>query len=173
VRRLLVATLGTAMACLAAACSGGSTAPPTLHGSPVAVGCDQIILHTRHPFADGYRRVLGIVAVPPSYLRQVIATPGGQWPYWRKAGLEVKPGHDPVTVSVAAGWRKRAAVTWGNGEPAVASLRIAACPSARHVWHIYAGGFLLRTRSACVPLVFRVAGRTRTLRFGLDRRCRT
>jgi hypothetical protein len=139
----------------------------------MVVGCDQIILRARHPFADRYRRVLGVIAAPPGYLHQVIATPGDPWPYWRKAGLVVRPGHDPVTVSVAAGWQQRAAITWGNGKPAVASLRIAACPSPRHVWHVYAGGFLLRSRSACVPLVFQVAGRTRTVRFGLGRRCQT
>jgi hypothetical protein len=107
------------------------------------------------------------------YLHQIIATPGDPWPYGRKAGLVVRPGQEPVTVSVASGWQRWAAITWGNGKPAVASLRIAPCPTPRHVWHVYAGGFLLRSHSACVPLVFQVADRTRTVRFGLGRHCRT
>jgi hypothetical protein len=35
----------------------------------------------------------------------------------------------------------------------------------------YAGGFQLRVRAACVPLVFRVGRRSATARFGLGRAC--
>jgi hypothetical protein len=92
-------------------------------------------------------------------------------PSWEKAGLVVHAGHEPVTVSVGPGWLRRAAITWGNGKPAVESVRIAACPSPGDVWNAYAGGFFLRSHGACVPLVFTVGGRASTVRFGIDRRC--
>jgi hypothetical protein len=59
----------------------------------------------------------------------------------------------------------------------VSSLRIASCPLVREGagprprWNAYAGGFYLRTRSVCVPLVVRVGGRSRTVRFGVGRPC--
>lgn len=167
--------VGTALVAVAAACSAQSstteTGSPALHEPALVVGCDQVILRPRHPFADGYRRVLGVLAVPPAYIPQVVAITGEGWPYWEKSGLVVRAGHEPVTVTVAPGWRRRAAITWGNGTPAVASLRIDACPSPGNVWNAYAGGFFMRSRGACVPLVFTVGGRARTVRFGIDRRC--
>jgi hypothetical protein len=167
--------VGTALVVLAAACSGRSSTtdagPGTGREPALVVGCDQVILRPRHPFADGYRRVLGVLAVPPAYIPQVVAITADPWPYWEKSGLVVRAGHEPVTVSIAAGWQRRAAITWGNGTPAVASLRIDACPSPANVWNAYAGGFFLHSRGDCVPLVFRVAGQTRTVRFGVGRRC--
>jgi hypothetical protein len=171
----MIAAAGTALVVLAAACSGGSSSRnSTVRGgqpAPMSVGCDQVILRPRHPFADGYRRVLGVLAVRPAYIPQVVAITGQGWPYWEKAGLVVHAGHEPVTVSVGPGWQRRAAITWGNGKPAVESVRIAACPSPGNVWNAYAGGFFLRSHGACVPLVFTVGGRARTVRFGIDRRC--
>lgn len=77
----------------------------------------------------------------------------------------------PVEVSVAPGWRSRAAIEWGNTGP-VSALRILRCgANPDKPWNAYAGGFHLRSRSACVPLVFRVAGRSATVRFGVGRRC--
>jgi hypothetical protein len=165
--------VGTALVVLAGACSGRSSTTDAGPGREPAlvVGCDQVILQPRHPFADGYRRVLGGLAVPPAYIPQVVAITGDSWPYWEKAGLAVRAGSQPVTVSVARGWQRRAAITWGNGKPAVASLRIDACPSPPNVWNAYAGGFFLHSHGDCVPLVFRVAGQARTVRFGVGRRC--
>jgi hypothetical protein len=67
---------------------------------------------------------------------------------------------------------KRAAIIWGNGnyDPA-SSLRIAGCGSDPNVGNAYAGGFYLRSRSACLPLTFRVGRRSATIRFGIGRRC--
>ena len=77
----------------------------------------------------------------------------------------------PVLVSVPKAWRRRAAITWGDSG-IVSALRIAPCLAAPpKVWNAYAGGFYLRSRSACVPLTFRVGGRARTVRFGLAERC--
>jgi hypothetical protein len=38
-------------------------------------------------------------------------------------------------------------------------------------WNPYVGGFVLRSRAGCVPLEFRVGGRTATVRFGIGKRC--
>lgn len=117
--------------------------------------------------------MLGSVGVPGPYLAQVVATREQPWAYWRKAGLPVRAGSAPVTVSVAPAWRGRAAITWGNSTGVVASLRIAGCPGRRTVGHASAGGFYLRARSGCVPLTFRVGRRSATVRFGVGRRCIT
>lgn len=135
-----------------------------------AVSCEQVIGQAKTGRDGGYRVVLGIVSVPPARLRQVVASEDRRWPWWRKAGLVIHASDTPVTVSVPRAWRTRAAITWGDSGT-VAALRIAPCPSPPDVWNAYAGGFLLRSRAACVPLTFTVAGRSRTVRFGLGRAC--
>ena len=90
----------------------------------------------------------------------------------RKAGLLIRGDSPPVSVTVPKAWRTRAAITWGNSGT-VSALRIASCPRfGDEAWNVYAGGFLLRSRSACVPLTFRVGNRSATVRFGLGRACR-
>jgi hypothetical protein len=90
-----------------------------------------------------------------------------------KAGLVVRNGDAPLKVSVPSAWQKRAAITWGNNVIGpVGSLRIAACLSSSPGWHAYAGGFYLRSRAACVPLIFRVGNRSATVRFGIGTHCR-
>jgi hypothetical protein len=135
------------------------------------VGCDQIIGPVKSPRQARYRPVLGYLSVPPPYLAQVVRVRGfAPWVYWRKAGLVVRDGRVAVSVSVPEAWRKRAAITWGN-TGIVSSLRIAACLPSSVGWHAYAGGFYLRSRAACVPLVFRMGKRRATVRFGIGRRC--
>lgn len=155
--------------------SGSSHSAPTssaLRGSqPLVVGCDQVIGRPRSPAAGGFRRVLGIVYVPAAYVPQVVRVHGEGWPYWEKAGMVVRANRSAVSVSVPAPWRKRAAVTWGNGKPATSSVRFSPCPVPANVWNAYAGGFFLSTRGACVPLVFQVGHRRQVVRFGIDRRC--
>jgi hypothetical protein len=162
---------------LSASCFGGSSShsaavSPTPPRVQLVVACDQVILQPKLPFADGYRRVLGVISAPPAYIAQVVRnSPGGRWPYWEKAGLVVRAGRSPVTVSVPQAWRTRAAITWGNAKPAVNSLRISACPSPPNVWNAYAGGFFMRAHGACIPLIFQVGHRRKLVRFGIDRRC--
>jgi hypothetical protein len=160
---------------LSASCLDGSSHSAAVSATPprvqLVVTCDQIILRPKLPFADGYRRVLGVISVPRAYTPQVVRTPGERWPYWEKAGLVVRASRSPVTVSVAKAWRTRAAITWGNAKPAVSSLRISPCPSPPNEWHAYAGGFFMRSHGACIPLVFQVGQRRKLVRFGIDRRC--
>jgi hypothetical protein len=140
--------------------------------SPPTVPCDEVIGWVKSGHDSGYRVVLGIVSVPPAHLRQVIPTHRRPWRYSRKAGLVVHGGEAGVTVSVPEAWRRRVAITWGNQTGIVSSLRILGCPSSANLWNAYAGGFYLRARSACVPLIFRVRERTKVVRFGIGRTCK-
>ncbi len=162
---LVIVALGLAGLTGVAAWSAPSGVTPT-------VKCDRIILRVGSGHAGGYRVLLGVVSAPPPYRPQVIATGSRPWTHWSKAGLVIRGGTPPVTVSVPKAWRNRAAITWGNSG-IVNTLRIASCPpSESKTWNAYAGGFLLRSRSACVPLVFTVGKRSATVRFGLARACK-
>jgi len=137
----------------------------------VTVGCDQIIGTARTGHDAGHRVVLGVVSAPPAFLPGVVHVPeSAPFPYWRKAGMVIRAGRKPVTVTVPKAWRRRVRIGWGNPASPATVVRFVACASPR-TWNGYAGGFFLRTRSACVPFVFAVGGRRVTLRFGLGRRC--
>jgi hypothetical protein len=170
---IVVATAALALAAVAAAPSRSS-----LHSAPRAVPCSEIIDFTKWPYLGSrdpryrYRSVLRVVSVPPAYISKVVHLRDGAWPYWTKAGLVVRAGREPVTVSVPLAWIKRAAITWGGNTGIASSLRIARCGSDPSRGNAYAGGFYLRSRSACLPLIFRVGSRSTTVRFGLGRRCR-
>jgi len=141
------------------------------------VRCGEIIHHTAFPYLGDrrprfrYRLVLGVVSAPPTYLQQVIPTHRHPWAYWYKSGLVVRAGSESVTVSVPRAWRSRVAITWGNNTGIVHTLRIAGCGSDPSVGNAYAGGFYLRSSSACVPLIFGVGKRSATVRFGVGRTC--
>ncbi len=145
--------------------------PATSSPTPPTVPCDEVIDYAKSGHEGGYRLVLGVISVPPAYLRQVVPTHSQPWAYWRKAGLVVHAGSAPVSVSVPKPWRNRVAITWGNSTGVVSGLRIAGCASPPNVWRAYSGGFYLRSRSACVPLIFRVGQRSTTIRFGVGRSC--
>src|SRR6478735_6333168 len=168
--------LWTAAIALAVVAAASSRSFP--HSAPRAVPCSEIIDSTNWPYIGSrnpryrYRPVLGVVSVPPAYISQVVHLRDGAWPYWSKAGLVVRAGRGPVTVSVPLAWRKRAAITWGGNTGIVSSLRILRCGSNASHGNAYAGGFYLRSRYACLPLVFRAGGHSATVRFGLGRRCR-
>jgi hypothetical protein len=147
----------------------GSGQPST--PKPLSVPCSNIIASTRSAGASGYRVVLGSVSVPPAFLSEPVALRDASWPYWRKAGLLVHAGRGPVTVTVPSAWRRRAAITWGNGLGVVSALEITICSSPAGSWNAYAGGIYTTSPAACVPLVFRVGARSQTVRFGIGRRC--
>jgi hypothetical protein len=96
-----------ALTVLALAVASAMASPPPVRTVP----CSETIGTVRFPYA-GYRTVLGEVGVPGPYLTQVVATRERPWTHWRKAGLLVRAGSPPVTVSVARAWRDRAAITW-------------------------------------------------------------
>jgi hypothetical protein len=161
----LIVALG--LAALTGAAARSAPAPP-----PATVSCETIILDSRFPhLGSGYRLVLGVVSVPPAYLRQVVPTGRRPWAYFRKNGLVIRGGSPPVDVHVAKAWRTRVRIGWGDGGGS--SLRFASCPPSgrEKPGNAYAGGFYLRSPAACVPLIFRVGNRTETVRFGVGRRC--
>jgi hypothetical protein len=164
VRALATVVAVAAVAVLAAHAAATTTRVPT-------VPCRDVIGQAKTGRGGGYRLVLGVVSAPPARLTQVVATGEQPWSYWRKAGLVVRAGRSAVGVTVPKAWRSRAAVMWGSSGP-VSALKIAGCPSPPGVWNAYAGGFLLRTRPQCVPLTFTVAGRSKTVRFGVGGACR-
>ncbi len=132
--------------------------------------CSVIVARSRSGREDGYRVVLGSVSVPPALLPQSVSTPSERWPFWQKAGFHIRSGSPTVTVTVPKAWRGRVAIDWGGTGPA-SQLRFEACDPAAGLWDHWAGGFHLRSASACVPLVVRVGRRTSTVHFGLGRRC--
>ena len=155
----LVVATGTALA----AATAPSATPPT-------VSCNTIIGHAASGHAGKRRVVLGVVSAPPAYLPQTAPPVSGPWRFWTKTGLVVHANAGPVTVRVPAAWRRRVAIEWGESG-IVPALRIARCPYILKAWNAWAGGFHLRERSACVPVVFTVGRRSATVRFGLGRRC--
>ncbi|MBA3735259.1 MAG: hypothetical protein H0W90_08685 [Actinobacteria bacterium] len=171
--RLLAAISAVGLAALTSV-----IAPSASSADGRTIPCAQSIATTKFPYLGSsrpegrYRQVLGVVAVPPAYMRQVVPTNQKPWAYWHKQGIVIRATGQLVTVSVPARWRNLAAITWGNGIGPVRSLRIQACRTSADVGHAFAGGFLLRSRAACIPLIFRVGKRTATVRFGVGQRCR-
>lgn len=158
----------------AVAAAGALAAAPPVRN----LTCDQSIGTARFPYVgsalpgDRYRLVLGAASVPPAYMAQTVATRSRPWRYWQKAGLVIRSGSELVTISVPAAWRSRAAIIWGNGgEGPFATVRIKGCGASPRSGNAYAGGFYLSSRSACVPLIFRVGTRVATVRFGVGERC--
>jgi hypothetical protein len=144
-----------------------SSAPPS------TAGCEQIVLRVRSGSENGYRLLLGNVAVPNERRtsRAAFRRDGKRWPYFRPVGIVVRGGASPVTITVPEGWRHRVAISWGN-TPAVSSLQIASCgASVPKPWNAYAGGFYLRSHADCVPLLFQVGGRSTSVRLGIGRAC--
>lgn len=164
--------IGSLIVALALAALTGSAARSAPALPPSTVSCETIILDSRFPHrSGGYRLVLGVVSVPPAYLRQVVPTGRRPWRYWRKAALVIRGDSPPVHVRVPKAWRTRVRIGWGDASGT--SVRIASCPASGpdKPGNAYSGGFHLRMRSACVPLIFAVGHRSETVRFGLGRRC--
>jgi hypothetical protein len=161
--RALIAVVVLALAATAV----GTSAP-----APPTATCESVITPAGSFTWRPKRVVLGILAVPPAYIPQTVPTSERTWRYWSKAGLVVRADSPPVLVSVPRAWRNRVAIGWGNAG-AVSALRIAPCPPSSSLgeWNPYSGGFLLRSRAACVPLTFTAGGKTATVRFGIGKRC--
>jgi hypothetical protein len=142
------------------------------------IPCDEIIDFTPFPRLgssnprDQARLVLNSVMAPPAYLAQTSPTGETPWRYFSKRGMVVRSGKS-VTITVPVAWRQRVGMSWGNGGHGVFhTIRIASCFSDPKRGNAYAGGFFLRSSSACVPLVFIVGNRQQELWFGVGQRCR-
>ena len=143
------------------------------------IACDEIIDVTTFPYLGNSqpryqsRLVLGAVSVPPAYLARSYPAQGtAPWRYFAKHGMVVKSGTS-TTITVPPAWRNRVAISWGNAVHRVFhTIRIAACGRIPKRGYAYAGGFFLRSPSACVPLVLALGGRRQTVWFGIGRSCR-
>lgn len=165
------ATLLLVMAAVGGAAASADVSTAIRPANVVTLGCDQIIATAKTGHDAGYRLVLGVVSAPPATLPGTVRVPEFfPFPYWLKAGMVIGASRKPVTVSVPKAWAGRVRIGWGNPASPTTVVRFAACPSQRN-WNAYAGGFFLRTRSACVPLAFTVGRRHATLRFGLGQHC--
>jgi hypothetical protein len=163
--RIAALIVAPALAALTGVAARSAPAPPS------TVSCESIVLLLGSG-EDGNRRVvLGVVSVPPAYLPQTFPRRVERWRYWTKAGLGIRGGSPSVSVSVPKPWRSRVGIGWGGAYGS--SLRFASCPAyeSENPWNGYSGGFFLRGRSACVPLIIRVGQRSETVRFGVGRRC--
>ncbi len=165
--RMLVLVLG-GLTALAVGAGGSAAQPGGRAEAVVTVACRDADLRER----NGVQRrvVLGVVSLPPVYVPQVVRYEHDGWAYWSKWGIAIQAGNRPVRISVPKAWRKRVGIEWGGAGP-YSALRFEACSPPPTYWNAFAGGFSLRDRSACVPLVIQVGSRSRTVRFGIGRRC--
>ena len=165
------ATFAVSLALLGALVAGAEARAP--RAAVPTISCDRIVLHARSGFEDGFRVLLGAVSVPGS--RHLAGDPAanveGRWRYYRNAGIAIRSGTSAVSVSVPVGWRNRVAVSWGDS-PVSSSLQFAPCGrSGAGAWNAYSGGFHLKARGDCVPLVVTVGGMSTTVRVGVGRAC--
>jgi hypothetical protein len=148
---------------------GGSAARPGDRAAPLpSILCKHANL--REAPGAQQRVVLGVVDVPRVYLPQVARYGHDGWAYWSKAGVAVLAGSHDVRMSVPRAWRTRVAIAWGGYGP-YSALGFEDCAPPPTYWSGFVGGFYLRDRSACVPIVISVGGQSRTVRFGIGRRC--
>lgn len=172
--RIALVIVVVGLAALTGAATRSAASPPER-----IVPCRESLDSTKFPFIGDrrprfrYRLVLGVVSVPPAYHEQIVRNGSQPWPYFIKAGFVVRASGESVVVSVPEAWRDRAAIAWGYGGKGVfSSLRIAGCRAKPSIGLAYSGGFYLRSRSACLPLIFRVGNRKATVQFGLGQRCK-
>ena len=162
-------------AALVAACTASSgtpatgSHPPTQPPVAAAYACGLAVL--KFPGTPPGRIVLGVITLGPEFLQPTVPVHQGWWRYWQKHGLAIRAGHQMVTITVPKAWRNRAAITWGVNVGIASTLRLPGCPDTPGSWNGYAGGFYLRSNSACVPLVFTVGRRTAVVHVGVGRRC--
>jgi hypothetical protein len=170
-RHAFAAICGIAVALL-----GGSVAGARAGAGPEAeptVNCNQIALRDRSGTVDGFRVLLETVSVPGArhLAREAAATGRGTWSHYRNAGLAIRGGTSTVSVSVPEGWRDRLALSWGGSRPS-SSIRFVPCAATNGgLWNFYSGGFHLRGRADCVPLLVTSGGLSTTVRVGVGRTC--
>ena len=108
------------------------------------------------------------MAVPAALLPNVGSDPSAApFTFWTKAGIVIR-ANSTVTVAVAPKLAARVRITWGGGTGA--AIRFPACHTGAK-WNAFAGGFLARTPTACVPLIVSAGGRRAVVAFGLGRHC--
>jgi hypothetical protein len=168
-------------AVMVVACTASGGTPATgSHAAaqpPVAAPAEGCRSPAGNEPAPGGNIVLGVISLGPDSLQPAVPIHQGWWRYWQKHALFIRDGHQAVTITVPQAWRNRVAITWGVNAGIVSTLRLPGtlltpgCPAGPLTWNGYAGGFYLRSASACVPLVFAVGRRSAVARVGVGRRC--
>lgn len=169
-RHVRPTTLAISLALLGTLVAGAEAGAPAAEPT---VSCDRIVLRARSGFEDGHRVLLGAVSMPGAPHLAAASEPasGRHWRWYRNGGVAIRAGTADVTVSVPDGWRDRVAISWGDS-PASASITFARCGRAGPgAWNSYSGGFHLRARGDCVPLLVTVGGMSTTVRIGVGRAC--
>jgi len=162
--------LGLALVVGARAAGDGGIFVPT-------VRCDEVTLYLKSSAELGrdHRMVLGSISVLPASLGRTVRDPtSAPFSYWVKAPLAIRASTAVETVSLPHNWRDRVRIVWGAPGTPAAAVRFAHSPAPRGspiAWNGYSGGFMLRTRSAGVPLILAVGHRRATIRFGVGRHC--
>lgn len=77
--------IGAFIVTFAVAALAGVAEGATSSSRPPTVPCTDIIAWAKSGHDGGYRIVLGVVSVPPAYLRQVLPTHSKPWAYWSSA----------------------------------------------------------------------------------------
>jgi hypothetical protein len=170
-RHLRLAGFAISLALIGTLAAGAEARAPQ-SAEPV-VSCDRIVLRGGSGAEDGFRILLGAVSLPGSrhLSHRATTTPDRRWRYYRNAGIAIRAGTSAVSVSVPEGWRDRVAISWGDS-PASSALRFAPCGgSPAGPWNSYSGGFHLRARGDCMPLLVTVGGMSTTVRIGIGRDC--
>jgi hypothetical protein len=175
-RAIALAGAVLVVACIASSCTAGSGSHPATQSAVAASadGCRSPV--GSEPAPDG-KIVLGVISLGRDFLQPTVPVHQGWWRYWQKQGLEILDGQQTVTITVPKDWRNRAAITWGANAGIVSTLRLPGtlltpgCPAGPLKWNGYAGGFYLRSSSACVPLVFAVGRRSAVVHVGVGRPC--
>jgi hypothetical protein len=163
--RIAALDVALSLAALTGVAAWPAPAPPSI------VSCESIVLLRGSADDPDRRVVLGVVSVPPLRLPQTVPRRVKRWRYWTKAGLAIRGGSPPVSVIVPKPWRTRVRIGWGDAGGS--SVRFAPCAAyeLEQPWNGYSGGFFLRSRSACVPLIFRVGNRSEIVWFGIGQQC--
>ncbi|HEY2576242.1 MAG TPA: hypothetical protein VGI74_08050, partial [Streptosporangiaceae bacterium] len=118
---------------------------------------------------NGYRVILGAVAVPPVYVGPMQPNGNGPWRYWRKVVFGVRGGSPPVTLSIPATQQRNAAIDLEVG--GIGSIfHLPGCPPS-HLWNATVGGFYLKAPTACLQVQVQVGRQDATVLFGLGHPC--
>ena len=162
-------------AALVAACTASSSKPTAgshpLTPQPVAAGYACGLASFQQPAPPPGRIVLGVISIRPDEAFPTARVRQGSWNYWQKYPLWIRAGRQPVRITVPNARQTGTAITWGVNVGIASELVLPGCPSGGGTWNGYAGGFYLRSRAACVPLMFSVGRRSTLVRVGVGRRC--
>ena len=144
-----------------------ATQPPVV---AAADGCNLPVLREPGPDRDDGKLVLGIISIGDAPWRTV-RVHQGRWRYWQKDGHDIRAGHQTVTITVPPSLAESRGHHLGGERRDRQYAAAARLPGHARLNQWLRGRFYLRSRSACVPLVFSVGRHSALVRVGVGRRC--